>query len=859
MKTPFVVFIILSSLLLDAPARAQIAPLANSNLGLSRANLQAATVRGDGTPVSLIVPVSSPTADDLLDIINSDSATRISLILPDTTEVVPADGASSHGLTFIVYAAPDDASDDSLSTLMMPGSHVVVQFSTAAPVGQYTIKAIGSSRDSVMRVIYLPSSGVSVAAATDSSSYHQGDIVILSALIFDGTVPIKHASVQATIGALMPVQGTIRNYVLTNQQQTSSTITRYSYTADFTAGASATSVIGTVSTSDAHSQIVADTVSFGDISIGSVVTSQSSFIIERPTGTALDPSTLQWKISSRATPATVALLDSGPYDHATGDGIFTGTFTPPAIGNYTAFITVSSGSPRSERTASTSFTVTPIRARFASFHENVAYAADGSIDRIIPAATINVSQSGTYCYEVQLKAGNGRTIRASGTSDLIAGTQDIVLQSAAFSAHELIPLGVDGPWERVEARLTYSPKGDAELADYRADAGATSAYSLLSIHRNPPYLTGQNYFQGIDANSVSGFKLLRAQIGVFTSGGPCYASASLVSSSGKRIDFATTNAVLPKLTASYLVFDFNGAKIARSRDRGPFTIDSFSADCINGGSPLPIPISGFAASQFESQPMGIRLTVSPSLRAVVPGGQATYNVSMTSLEGFSDPAKLSISGLMPRGAVATFAFQTMHPGGATGLNIRTSPSTPPGTYPLTITAQGGAVVGTATTNLVVAAVSSPPPGNSITPGSASGIGDNFVLTAVAPRAGTKLVSAKLVLGPGGYGPGRCFIYYLATTARIYLANDTGSSWVGSAALGDSSITLSNSQCSLYPGQSSVLMSMDGTWLQLTVKVTFKSALQGSYPWNLSLMDTSSRASDWTQIGNYTIRPSIRMR
>jgi hypothetical protein len=199
----------------------------------------------------------------------------------------------------------------------------------------------------------------------------------------------------------------------------------------------------------------------------------------------------------------------------------------------------------------------------------------------------------------------------------------------------------------------------------------------------------------------------------------------------------------------------------------------------------------------------------------------------------------------------------MHPGAATSLNIRTSSSTPPGTYPLTITAQSGAVVGTATTNLVVAAVSSPPAGNSITPGSASGSGGNFVLTAVAPHAGTKLVSAKLVLGPGGYGAGRCFIYYLATTERIYLADDPGTKWVGSAQLGDASTTLSNSQCSIDPGQSSVLMSLDRTWLQLTLKVTFKPALEGSHPWNLSLMDTSSRASDWTQIGTYTIKPAIR--
>jgi len=350
-------------------------------------------VRGDGTPTIVLVPVSNPpTSDDLFDILTSDPATRISVLLPNGTEIIPADGTSASGLTFVVYTVPDDASDDALSTLLIPGRHVVVQFSSAAAGGQYTVKAIGSGNDSGLTVIYTPSSGPSVAAITDSSSYRLGDMVILSALVFNGTTPVTQASVQATIGGLLPVQGTIGNYKLMNQLQISSTMTRYSYTAQLTANAAASSVIATASNSEPQSKLVADTIWFGDVPASAPVTSQTFFTIERPTAEPFDPSTLQWRISSVATPTTVTLLDSGTYDVAPGDGIFTGTFTPPAVGDYTAFVTVSFGTAPSDRTASTTFHVTPLRARFASFCENVSYAAENSIAQVVSLATLNVSQ-----------------------------------------------------------------------------------------------------------------------------------------------------------------------------------------------------------------------------------------------------------------------------------------------------------------------------------------------------------------------------------------------------------------------------------------------------------------------------------
>src|SRR5262249_32632976 len=147
---------------------------------------------------------------------------------------------------------------------------------------------------------------------------------------------------------------------------------------------------------------------------------------------------------------------------------------------------------------------------------------------------------------------------------------------AQFSADQLLTLGADGPWERIEARLTYNPSGSPEFTDFNIDAGPTFAYSLSSLQRSVPYLTGQNTFQGIDSNGIPGFELLRVQIGVVTNGGTCNFAASLVGSSGNTIDYINGQSTVGNLAPSYLVLDFNGPKIARSLDNGPYSIGSLS-------------------------------------------------------------------------------------------------------------------------------------------------------------------------------------------------------------------------------------------------------------------------------------------
>jgi hypothetical protein len=97
-------------------------------------------------------------------------------------------------------------------------------------------------------------------------------------------------------------------------------------------------------------------------------------------------------------------------------------------------------------------------------------------------------------------------------------------------------------------------------------------------------------------------------------------------------------------------------------------------------------------------PADFSLTVSPSSRTVARGRSTTFAVTINPYGGFAAAATLSLSGL-PGGATGSFS-----PNPATSsatLSVRTSSTTPTGTYPLTITGASGDLLRTASASLRV--------------------------------------------------------------------------------------------------------------------------------------------------------------
>ncbi|MGA8877277.1 MAG: hypothetical protein WB555_17195 [Candidatus Korobacteraceae bacterium] len=96
------------------------------------------------------------------------------------------------------------------------------------------------------------------------------------------------------------------------------------------------------------------------------------------------------------------------------------------------------------------------------------------------------------------------------------------------------------------------------------------------------------------------------------------------------------------------------------------------------------------------------LTVSPPALAVAQGRAGNTTATTTLLGGFNSSISLSASG-MPAGTTVSFNPQTIPApgGGSSMITVMVSASTPLGTYPITITGNGGGVQQTATLQLTV--------------------------------------------------------------------------------------------------------------------------------------------------------------
>lgn len=300
---------------------------------------------------------------------------------------------------------------------------------------------------------------------------------MLSALVFDGTTPIAGATINAAVSTPVSLAGqtSVGNYQLVNQQVVSPSLTDYSYSVTLTnTGPAAQSVVAQLASVPAGVTILNETLAFGNVAANASLVSLNTVTIRRNPNQSFDPSTLQWTVTTPGTPVTTSLIDSGPFDAAPGDGIYTGTFTPASPGSYTAVLSITGTSIAGKsfsRTAVAQFDVSQPLASFTSFTD--AQQANG----VVVTANINVQTAGTYRFDVQLQAGNGKIIQGTTQAAVATGSQQIAL---TFSNRRMFELGVSGPYERINALLVFNDSSGAKVADSRADAGPTAAYRLAS-------------------------------------------------------------------------------------------------------------------------------------------------------------------------------------------------------------------------------------------------------------------------------------------------------------------------------------------------------------------------------------------
>ncbi len=110
---------------------------------------------------------------------------------------------------------------------------------------------------------------------------------------------------------------------------------------------------------------------------------------------------------------------------------------------------------------------------------------------------------------------------------------------------------------------------------------------------------------------------------------------------------------------------------------------------------------GLVVLYHRFTPPDFELLVSPASSVVEPGDMASWTVEAVPSYGFSEPITLSVEGLPPE---ATFEFSAnplYPPYDVVTLNVQSSFSTPPGSYPLSVLGISQDVERSASTQLVV--------------------------------------------------------------------------------------------------------------------------------------------------------------
>jgi len=697
--------IVVAGFLLSISAlKGQVFPFASAVDQLKAWDTQAVTLQPSTTPAVLaFVADPSSAGGDVFDAIFDGAPLPVSLILPDGTEINAATAAA------LGYQYVTDGSFG-LSGLpnpfAVPGNHIVITLPPSQPSGTYTISVDQSSLSAPASLIvsYYSSSSATMGASPSAPLYRVGDTVVLAADAFNGQTPIQNATVNAMIAAPSDVsaQMTIGNYQIISQQAIDAHTSNFTYSVTATNSGPALQTMSAQLVSLSPSiTVTTGRVYFGDIAAGGNAVGQNTFTIQYDPSQTLDPTQLRWTSQIPGPVAQVPLLDSGQFDAASGDGVYSGGFVPTRPGDYTAAVKLTATLPSGvsiSRTATTTFTVLPAGSVLGSFSDHGVVGGNGLISSVVTTVNVNIQQAGTYLFSMMLQASNGQRLQGTAGGNLGTGPQQLSVQ---FAGSDLYNLGVDGPYERTNAVLLLEDPAGEKVVDVLSDAGPTASYSLSSFDLGDAYFTGQNTASGVDSTGSGTFDKLEVQSGIFTPADSCTWSAYLSSQGGTRIDttFGTGTLSAGNNTAT---FDFDGTKIAQMGVDGPYTVAaSVECDATGATANTKFQTGPFTASQFRFVQPTFTLSLPATSGGLFAGGLPSYVMAnVNSVGPFSGLVTLSITGL-PAGVTGTAFPNAMIGAGQSMFTLGALSSAANGTYNINIVATSGAIAQTAAFALTV--------------------------------------------------------------------------------------------------------------------------------------------------------------
>jgi len=226
-------------------------------------------------------------------------------------------------------------------------------------------------------------------------------------------------------------------------------------------------------------------------------------------------------------------------------------------------------------------------ARLAGFSD-ARRDKSGKISRIEVSAKLEVQVPGTYRVTFQLSAAHGRFVTGRAQAFLEIGSQAL---TASFDANQIRnDLAEDGPYQVADIRLFLENKdGEASAVDSLKDGGATAAYELADLYRDPRdsyRFTGEVLAEEADPTPEGKFRKLTVRVGVDTPGGQCWWWGLLAEEGGSRVDFKNADPAAAPLAPgrSFLTLDFDGFTVARRGHDSPLIVSDLTLTCRAGVS-----------------------------------------------------------------------------------------------------------------------------------------------------------------------------------------------------------------------------------------------------------------------------------
>src|SRR5437667_402374 len=146
--------------------------------------------------------------------------------------------------------------------------------------------------------------------------------------------------------------------------------------------------------------------------------------------------------------------------------------------------------------------------------------------------------------------------------------------------------------------------------------------------------------------------------------------------------------------------------------------------------------------------------------------------------------------------------------------------------------------------------SSMPMNVSVTPASGSGSSQAFSFVFSDASGYADINWVQMIVGPQVQSQNVCFVTYTRATNVLQLVIDAGGTFVGSGATLGSPGTLTNSQCTLNAGASSV--SGSGNNLTVSLALTFKPAFAGAKGVFSGVINNANVFSGWQTMGSWTV-------